>query len=119
MRWLSQPLNFDDRFQVRPELQGVGDQAGFFSLGQQSPCLVLVCARWQPEEGWPLQRSQFHWRLGGRQSPEPCARFELVADDQDLLTLDKTMSHARKWVACEQLAAINKRMNGESAAWRS
>jgi hypothetical protein len=32
-----------------------------------------------------------------------------------LLTLDKTMSHARKWGTCEQLAIIDKVTNGGSA----
>lgn len=36
-----------------------------------------------------------------------------------LLTLDKRMSHARKWAACEPWAAIDKWMNDANADWRS
>ena len=39
--------------------------------------------------------------------------------DANLLTLDKSMSHGRKWAACEPWAAIDKSMNGANVDWRS
>ncbi len=34
-----------------------------------------------------------------------------------LLTVDKRMSHGRKWAACELWAAIDKSTNGASVGW--
>lgn len=91
----------------------------FFAVDELAG-LITACALVRPSKSLhDLTSTSVRGKWQDRTFAASVNREEIELGAQELLTLDRTMSHARKWTACEQLVAINKRMNGESAAWLS